>query len=64
MLTDEIFQVLDGSNDIESLEEVMKDPKIEQHGMSHLRFDLYVYASQCVFCDFDDKCRQSEKTLR
>ena len=34
MLTDEIFQVLEGSR--ESLEEVKKDPKIEQYGIYHL----------------------------
>ena len=34
VLTDEIFQVLEGSR--ESLEEVMKDPKIEQYGISQV----------------------------
>ena len=29
VLTDEFFQVLEGSSDSESLEEVMKDPRIE-----------------------------------
>ena len=53
VLTDEIFQVLEGSK--ESLEEVRStNYKVKKH-----RCD----ASLCGFCDFDDTCRQCEKVF-